>query len=371
MKILALTKYSYEGASSRYRFYNYKECFSDNNISMEIKPFFPNSYFISTNNVTKLFIVIFSYFYRFFLLLHLLLFKNRYTLVLVEYEIFPYFPAWFEYLLHKRGIRYIVDYDDAIFHKYDMSKNKIIYGLLKNKIANVMKYAEHVIVCNTYLESYAKKYNDNTFRLPTVVLLDKYKKEMEAFAKKENDMFVIGWIGSRTTSVYILEILPAIKTFIDTYSNVQFDLVGFDANLLSHKELEKYHMNVITWKEEKEIENILNFDVGIMPLNDDPWSRGKCGFKLVQYMSCCKPVIASPVGVNISLVKEGENGFLVKTVDEWFSAFEKLYLDKSLRNKMSENNLHKIETEYSYEKNCSAYVELIEDCLRCHNEKVR
>jgi len=343
---------------------------------MHIKPFFPNAYFVTTNKFKKLFIVIHSYFYRFLLLVHLLLFKKRYTLVLIEYELFPYFPALFEYILYKRGIRYIVDYDDAIFHKYDMSKNKLIYGFLKNKIAKVMKYADHVIVCNTYLESYAKKYNDNAFRLPTVVQLDKYKKEMETFSKqelikKEDDTFVIGWIGSRTTSVYILEILPAIEKFVTTYPNVQFDLVGFDSNLLSHEELEKYHMNVITWKEEKEIENILNFDVGVMPLNDDPWSRGKCGFKLVQYMSCSKPVIASPVGVNILLVKEDENGFLAKTVDEWFSAFEKLYLDKSLRKKMSEYNFHKIETEYSHEKNCSAYVELIEDCLRCHNEKVR
>ena len=126
-------------------------------------------------------------------------------------SLFPFFPAWFEYLFHKRGIRYIVDYDDAIFHKYDMSENIIIHGLLKNKIAKVMKYADHVIVCNVYLEAYAKKYNNYISRLPTVVLLDKYEKKMKSFQEKEDDTFVIGWIGSRTTSVYILEILPAIK----------------------------------------------------------------------------------------------------------------------------------------------------------------
>ena len=359
MKILALTKYSYEGPSSRYRFYNYKECFSKQDIEMMIKPFFDKTYFAASNKIIKLFVVLFSYFKRLALICQVLIFKKRYDLLLVEYELFPYFPAVFEYLMHKRGIKYIVDYDDAIFHKYDMNNDKLIQRLFKNKIAKVMKYADHVIVCNEYLESYAKKYNSHTFRLPTVVLLDKYKKEMETFQKEEDDIFVIGWIGSRTTSVYILKILPAIKKFADMYKNVRFDLLGFDGSLLSEEDISRYHLNIIDWSEEKEIENILTFDIGIMPLHDDPWSKGKCGFKLVQYMSCKKPVIASPVGINSSLVKEGENGFLVKSINDWLHAFERLYLDKELQEKMADNNFHKIEIEYNHVNNCLRYINLI------------
>jgi glycosyltransferase involved in cell wall biosynthesis len=297
-----------------------------------------------------------------------LAFKKKYDLLLIEYELFPYLPSFLEYLLSKRGIKYIVDYDDAIFHKYDMRNNKIIKGFLGNKIAKVMSYADHVIVCNEYLEAYAKKHNEHTFRLPTVVLLAKYKKEMATFQKEDNDMFMIGWIGSRTTSVYILEILPAMKKFVDTYRNVQFDLVGFDRNLLSKDNASRQHINIIDWSEEKEIENILNFDIGIMPLHDDPWSRGKCGFKLVQYMSCKKPVIASPVGINTSLVKEGKNGFLAKSLDEWFSAFETLYLNKELREKIAIDNFNKIELEYNHEINCRNYVDLLKGTLY-HKEK--
>jgi len=358
MNILALTKYSYEGPSSRYRFYNYKNCFKENNINMTIKPLFKKSYFTSTNKIEKIAIVLFSYLSRFFLLSNLLIFKNKYQLVLIEYELFPYFPAWFEYLLHKRGINYIVDYDDAIFHKYDMSTNKIIYKLFKNKIAKVINYAKHVIVCNAYLYEYAKKYNSNISSLPTVVLLEKYKKELLAF-QKENNSFIVGWIGSRTTSIYILEILPAIKKFVDQYPNVQFNLVGFDKTLLSKEDLQKHHLNIITWSEEEEIKNILAFDVGIMPLHNDPWSKGKCGFKLVQYMSCQKPVIASPVGINCSLVENGKNGFLVNGLDEWFNAFEKLYLDRNLRENMAGNNFDKIIKKFNYDKNCDFYVKLI------------
>ncbi|HIP20560.1 MAG TPA: glycosyltransferase [Sulfurimonas sp.] len=363
MKILALTKYSYEGPSSRYRFYNYKECFKENYIEMTIKPFFSRSYFVTDSKEKKLFIVLFSYVQRFFLLVNLLIFRTKYNLVLIEYELFPYFPSVFEYLLHKRGIKYIVDYDDAIFHKYDMSNNKIIQGLFNNKIAKVMKYADHVIVCNAYLEAYAKKHNEHTFKLPTVVLLDKYKQEVETFKKDGNDVFVIGWIGSRTTSVYVLDILAAMEKFVNTYENIRFDLLGFDASLLSLEEIERLHINIIPWEEEKEIENILTFDVGIMPLHDDPWSRGKCSFKLVQYMSCSKPVIASPVGMNCTLVKNDENGFLVETIDEWFKAFEKLYLDEKLRGKIAVNNFTKIELEYNHEINCRNYLDLLKNTL--------
>jgi len=364
MNILALTKYSYQGPSSRYRFYNYRKCFEKKGIDMTIKPFFSESYFTSTNKIAKIFVVLKSYFHRFSILINLLIFKKKYELLLIEYELFPYFPTIFEYLLKKRDIKYIVDYDDAAFHKYDMNYNSIARPILKffleNKIAKVIQYADSVIICNDYLEQYAQKYNHTIFRLPTVVLLDKYKREMENFIK-ENNIFTIGWIGSQTTSVYILEILPAIEKFISKYPKVKFDLVGFDKNLLTKEKIKKYNLNIIKWKEEYEIKNILNFDIGIMPLHNNPWSKGKCGFKLVQYMSCKKPVIASPVGINCSLVKDTENGFLVKNLNEWFDAFEKLYIDERLRLQMAKNNLKKIEDEFNYTKNCQQYIQLIKN----------
>jgi glycosyltransferase involved in cell wall biosynthesis len=366
VNILALTKYPYEGPSSRYRFYNYRACFEKQGIEMRIKPFFSKAYFVSSG-MMRILVVLAAYLRRLGVVCTLLLFPRRYDLLLVEYELFPYFPAWFEYLLHKRGVKYIVDYDDAIFHKYDMSNNLLIKRVLQKKIAKVMGYAEHVIVCNSYLETYAKKYNAHTFRLPTVVLLDTYKEQMQAF-QKEEDVFVVGWVGSRTTSIYVLEILPAIKRFVEVYPAVRFDLLGFDRSLLSREEAQKCHINIIDWNEESEIAHILAFDVGIMPLVDDAWSRGKCGFKLVQYMSCKKPVIASPVGMNCSLVKEGENGLLVKTTDEWFEAFERLYLDETLRVKMGENNYAKIEDDYHHGKNCQKYGELLKAVVFGYNE---
>ena len=220
-----------------------------------------------------------------------------------------------------------------------------------------MSYASSVVVCNEYLEDYAKKYNCNTLRLPTVVLLDKYKEVMKDF-KKDNSNFTIGWIGSKSTSKYILEILPVIQKFSNKYRDVEFNLVGFDETICLNK-----NINVIRWEEETEIKNILNFDVGIMPLDNSLWSRGKCAFKLVQYMSCKKPVIASPVGMNCTIVNNNINGFLVNSEDEWFKAFEALYENHRLREEMGNNNYMKIKSDFNHGKNCIKYINLIKNII--------
>jgi len=359
MKLLAFTKYSYEGPSSRYRFYNYKEYFSEKNIEMTIRPLFSKRYFTSVHKWQKILVVFVSYFKRLLFVLEVLFSPKKYDLVLIEYELFPYFPTWFEYLLVFRDVKYLVDYDDAIFHKYDRHSNRMIRKLLTNKIAKVMMYAHTVIVCNPYLEAYAKKVNKNTFTIPTVVQLDEYIEVMMKHQSLKGKFFVIGWVGSYTTGIYLLDILPVMKKFVHKYDNVRFNLVGFNEKLLSDKDRQKAHIDVMMWSEEKEIENILDFDVGIMPLLDDGWSRGKCAFKLIQYMSCKKPVVASAVGTNIGLVEEGKNGFLVRNKEEWFNALEKLYLDVRLRKKMGQNNFKKIEKEYNNKIYNQRYVELL------------
>ena len=368
MNVLALTKYSYSGPSSRYRFYNYVECFEKRGLFIEIEPFFSPSYLTKQERVIKLFTVLISYLRRVLKLITLLIRPERYDLVLIEYELLPFFPAVFERLLKKRNIRYIVDYDDAIFHKYDHHGNALVRGILGNKIAQVMQNAEAVVVCNPYLEAYAAKYNKNIVKLPTVVLLERYKSAMLTHeAKAESMPFIIGWIGSKSTSIYVLDILPAMRRFSDAY-DVQFRLMGLDESILPDDAKEQVNMEVVPWSEEQEIDEILGFDIGIMPLRDDPWSQGKCGFKLVQYMSCAKPVIASPVGINNILVQEGENGLLAKNEDEWFMAFETLYLDKALREKMAVNNMHKIETEYNHQINCEKYIQMIREVVTKSSE---
>lgn len=334
---------------------------------MHIQPLFLKEYFTLQYKIIKDLVAIVAYLKRLYLVMQVLALPKKYDLILLEYELFPYTPALFEYFLKKRDITYIVDYDDAAFHKYDMNYNTFarpfLKFFLKNKIAKVMKYADCVIVCNDYLESYAKKYNSNIVKIPTVVQLDKYMDVMRQYKAKEDKGFVIGWIGSLTTSVYVLDIVSSMKKFVDSYDNVRFHLVGFDKQLLSDKEREEAHIDVIGWKEEREIQDILEFDIGMMPLPDDAWSKGKCGFKLIQYMSCKKPVIASAIGMNCTLVENGINGLLVEDVDAWFEAFETLYLDADLRQTMAIANFNKITSDYNDTINCERYIKLVKNMI--------
>jgi glycosyltransferase involved in cell wall biosynthesis len=357
-KIIAFTKYSYEGPSSRYRYYNYAECFEKQGIAMTMSPLFTSAYFKAGGKGWKLMHVLKAYLSRIFLLLRLLAGPKKYDLFIIEYELFPFFPALFEWLLRRRGFRYIVDYDDAVFHKYDMHRNRLMRMLLGKKIGQVMKTARAVIVCNAYLERYARRFNQKTLRLPTVVILDRYKAAAKRHVRRPEKPFTVGWIGSKSTSVYLLGILPAIEKFASAH-DVRFNFVGFDERVLPEGMKARCKINVIAWSETTEIEEILNFDVGIMPLPGDPWSEGKCGFKLVQYMSCKKPVVASPVGINTALVEEGVNGFLAEENDAWYQAFEMLYRDNELRRKMADAGFSKILKDYNHEINCRRYVQLI------------
>ncbi|MFK8013650.1 MAG: glycosyltransferase family 4 protein [Marinicellaceae bacterium] len=261
-----------------------------------------------------------------------------------------------------KKLPYIVDYDDAIFHKYDQNSNPIIRFMLKNKIAQVMKNADAVIVGNDYLRSYAQKHNSNILQLPTVVLLDNYIEAISNYKTKNNNTFVIGWIGSKSTSLYLLELLPVIERFVSHY-DAKCHFIGFDNSLISKKIQKKCNITIIPWNEETEIKDLLKFDVGIMPLKNNAWSKGKCGFKLIQYMSCKKPVIASPVGINKTIVEHGKNGFLADLEAEWYAAFKQLLKDKELRNTMGENNWKKIQKDYNHQNNCEKYLKLIKQIV--------
>lgn len=363
MKILALTKYSQQGPSSRYRFYNYKGLFEKHGIQMTIKPLFSGVFFTSESKLHKIFAAVFSYIKRGFLLIHLLIFKNKYQLILIEYELFAFFPSIFEYLLNKRGIKYIVDYDDAIFHKYDEHRLLLVRLLLRKKIARVMQYAQAVIVGNSYLKSYAQDFNTNILILPTVVKLENYLQALSSSNQDSNNSeFVIGWIGSKSTSPYLKSIIPTLKKFVQN-TNARCHFIGFDKTLLTQKEMEQCNIKVIRWNEHTEIQNIIKFDLGIMPLNNDNWSKGKCGFKLIQYMACKKPVIASAVGANKQIVKNATNGFLVETNEQWLQALMELYSKPSLRREISENNITEIKNYYNINGTCEKYINLIKNTL--------
>lgn len=309
MNILFLTKYGQLGASSRYRFYQFFDGYKANGLVFDCSPFFNDRYLQSKYKSKKAPIgwVLWAFLKRFLVLFTVF----RYDLVVIEKELFPYFPAWPERLLSLLGKKYIVDYDDALFHQYDQHSSKWIRRFLGNKIAKVMRYSSLVIAGNRYLADYASRAGAKKISIvPTVIDLSRYPKQ---YTQTINEKLVIGWIGSPSTVKYVHDLIPVFEKL---YQKTPFVLhiVGadFEFNV-------GFEFKSIKWFEETEVQEIQKFDIGIMPLPDSPWERGKCGFKLIQYMGCSKPVVASPVGVNTQIVKNGINGYLAYNYEDWES----------------------------------------------------
>ncbi|MCQ4333120.1 glycosyltransferase family 4 protein [Natronomonas sp. F2-12] len=275
---------------------------------------------------------------------------RTHDVVVVEKELLPYVPAVFERLLSRLETPYIVDYDDAVFHNYDLSDNPIVRRLLGQKIDIVMRRADAVVAGNEYLASRARKADASRVEIiPTVIDLDRYPH----VPPDDEGPFTIGWIGSPTTAQYVEGIAPALREVCQD-RDARVVLVGSGDVKLSGVPFE-----VREWSEESEIDDITSFDVGIMPLEDTPWERGKCGLKLIQYMGCGKPVVASPVGVNAEIAEHEYNGFHAKTDNDWVASLIELATDNTLASTMGTRGREQIEERYCLESTSSKWQTLL------------
>ena len=274
--------------------------------------------------------------------LFILLFRTyRYDLIWVEKELFPYLPPVAEWLL-SRTKGYVVDFDDAIFHNYDGSEFSLIRHLLPRKIDQVMRHADLVWAGNPYLMDHAHAAGaKRVLFLPTVI--DPMRYRLKTYFS--NPVTCIGWIGSPTTQKYLQELLPVFE-FLHSQFPIRILLVNGTESLPFSGELE-----VIPWTEEGEIDAILQMDIGIMPLPDSLWERGKCAYKLIQYMACGLPVVASPVGFNTTVVTHGHNGYLADTPEAWQVHLTDLILHPEKRQVMGKQGYIRVQEHYTVEKN--------------------
>jgi len=274
----------------------------------------------------------------------LIILKNavQFDVIWVEKEIFPWIPYFIEQRLFPPNVPIIVDYDDAIFHRYDQSSNGIIRYIFSNKIDQVMRAADIVITGNDYLKVWAEKAGARrVIHLPTVVDLKRYSPK---YPNGNIEQTVVGWVGSPITAKY-LESLGDIISSLSDSKNIQFVAIG-----ANHTQFNKLPIEKKEWSVKCEVSEIQKFDIGIMPIPDEPFERGKCAYKIIQYMACGIPVVASPVGMNSKVVKQGINGFLASTNREWASAIKELSSNPSLRKKLGDNGRNMVEEQYCLDK---------------------
>lgn len=336
MNIHFFTKYTPAGASSRYRSYQYQPELASLGLRVGFSPFFDDAYLSQkyASGRAGLTHVVRAFGRRWLDVLRL----PRGSVLVIEYELLPYFPPLLEYWLTWRNCRFVVDYDDALFHQYDQHRLWWVRRLLGGKIAAVMRRSDAVVAGNVYLADYAARAGAGRVEvIPTVVDLRRYQVRT---ADAGDSVFTIGWVGSPSTARYLRDVAPALAQLcVDLPVRVR--LIGSGS-----VDLPGVSPETVPWREDSEVNEIRALDVGIMPLPDDPWARGKCGFKLIQYMACGLPVVASPVGVNSTIVEHGVNGFLATTADEWVQALKALAADPALRQRMGQAGRAKVEREF-------------------------
>ena len=357
-RILALTRYQRLGAASRIRFLQFLPELRRRGLDIDV------NYLLDDNYVERLYrgqrVVVSDVLRSYVNRLQRMTRPPRHDVLWIEKEAFPWIPRAFESALLNR-VPYILDLDDAWFHRYDMHANPLVRRLLGRKIDALMRSSAAVVAGNDYLAERACTAGARCVHLiPSVVDLARYRQGFDSSAPRpDTDNAVIGWIGTPMTVGYLGQMREMLEQ-VTRSGRVKLRIVG--ASLPDA--LAGLPAVCVPWNEATEVEEISKFSVGIMPLSATPWELGKCGFKLLQVMAAGLPVVASAVGVNTQIVRHGVNGFLASNAEEWRAAITTLCADPALREKMGREARKTVEENYSLDAVIDSLASLLEGVLK-------
>ncbi|MHC4545222.1 MAG: glycosyltransferase family 4 protein [Planctomycetota bacterium] len=229
----------------------------------------------------------------------------------------------------------VLDVDDAVWLRGPFGRFTM---------PDIARKMDAVIAGNDCLAEYFGRYCKEVYVVPTAIDLDRYKLRPES-ANKQPDRFIIGWTGLASNFKYLDNIEPVLSRFIQEHERVELMLIA--DHPWEHKLLPPEKVSFIPWCEEEEVRVLHSMSVGIMPLIDDKWSRGKCAFKMLQYMAVGLPVIVSPVGMNRDVLQKADIGFEADSHDQWYDALTTLYNDRSLQLKLGLEGRKVVEQFYN------------------------
>jgi len=354
LSVLGLALYGSQAASHRVRLSQYKKPLSSLGVNLEIQSFHNNKYIIDryAGNSFSALDLISAYIMRIILILF-----SRHDLLIVHCELLPFCPSWLEICLLRKK-KYIYDFDDAFYLKYRTGKLKFLAPFLGSKFEYFIKSASAVCAGSKVLSDYALDFNKNVFVLPSVVDTRRIMPKDDQSKIVVNTHFVIGWVGTPSTAKYLQLIIEPLQMLA---AELPVKLIVVGAKILPIKGLQVFHEE---WRLDSERDTMCNFDVGVMPLPDTGWARGKCAYKLIQYMACGIPVVASPVGVNADIISR-DCGFLATTTSEWFQALYRLAFDSPLRKQMGLSARQLIEQNFSLDKAACLLATIIKQAHPC------
>ena len=263
-------------------------------------------------------------------------------------------PVWEWWCARWARTPILFDFDDAIFLADTNPTNRMVHRMkCAWKVPQVLRWSRQVIAGNAYLAAYAQAYQRRVTVIPTPIDTTRYQP-LHASVADTNTVPVIGWVGTPTSAKYV-ESHHEVFRQLATRRRFLLRVIGAGRPL----RLPGVTVDARAWSLEREVEEFQRCDIGIYPLLDDDWSRGKCGFKALQFMACGVPVVASRVGMNMEMIADGVNGFLASSIQEWVEALDLLLDDPALRQRLGEAARATVETRYSLAVNAPAFVRAV------------
>jgi glycosyltransferase involved in cell wall biosynthesis len=351
-KILFLVPYPLNTApSQRFRFEQYFAALQNKGTTVDVQSFFTSQnwqlFFKTGHMLAKAAGIASGIIRRLSVLFH----ARSYDFVFIHREVCPIGPPLFEWFIAsvlKRKIIY--DFDDAIWMTDRKNENALITLIRwRHKVATICRRSYKVSCGNQFLCDYAASYSNTVVFIPTTVDTEHMHNKQKAH--EEKSPVVIGWTGTHSTLKYLDLVTPILSSIKAEY-NVELRIIADRSPDLS------VPIVFYPWKKSSEIEDLLAFDIGIMPLPDDIWSKGKCGFKAIQYLALGIPAVVSDVGVNSSVVQHGITGYCCRNDHEWRDALVKLIVNTSMRKQMGNAGRKHVESNYSVNSNLSAFTSL-------------
>lgn len=263
----------------------------------------------------------------------------------------------FERLFSKTTAQLIFDFDDAIWLPNVSAANRSLQ-FLKNpsKINKVLPLVDLVIAGNQYLAEYAEGFNEHVKVIPTTIDLSYHQTTSVSSTHKP---ICIGWTGTQTTIKYLDQLKAVFKELDEKYG----ESIKFKVICDTPWDFDEVEVENVKWSKQDEIEQLDEIDIGIMPLSDDDWSKGKCGFKALQFMALKKAVVLSPVGVNAEIVADGVNGFWAKSREDWLRSLSLLIEEKKVRKELGEKGFQTVKEKYSVDSWKSTYLKLFNQLI--------
>lgn len=264
----------------------------------------------------------------------------------------PIGPAWLEGRLARSGVPLIYEFDDAIYLTQTSQSNRHWQFLkFSQKTSSICRIASHVVVGNQYLADYARQFNPAVTVVPTTIDTDQYQPRNEY---STSGPITVGWSGSTTTLAHFRLLEPVLQR-VAREEQLRVQVIG-----VPDYRIPKVQTDAKEWRPERQAEELRRFDIGVMPLPDEPWVQGKCGCKALEYMAVGVPTIVSPVGVNEQIVTDRQNGLLARTEDEWVDKLLLLARDVRLREQLGRAGRITVEGSYAATTQAPRVLELLQ-----------